>query len=819
MHTNSNVTASNEAPQVQEQHAQGDAAITSPTPIGSGNATAPAPTQAEYWGHLPEEMRWCHQWLLAGPNDLGQMKVPYTLRNGKAVPGSSTDSKQWLDFETACDAALSCGYGIGFVLSADDPYTCIDLDVKNAINAPNEPDDWTSQGGLDYFWKLVQECQSYTERSRSGQGLHIWVRAAIGKGCNYAGIEVYSQDRFMACTGDVVIATDIVPAQERVDVLVAQIRLGQGASRGGKLALVEVEEELDDEEIIARACSAGNADKFNALCNCTSTSDETGELGSFVDMGFKSQSEADLALLSMFTFYSKSNEQCRRLFRMSGLGKRSKATKSDRYLDDTLKVIRTRQVNEAVMDDHSRALAASLVQEMRIAMVEHTNTLPAPEQGKLEWPPGFTGDLAKFIYNAAPRPVQEVAIVGALGLLAGICGRRWVLPSSGLNVYIILVARSAIGKEAMHSGIATLIKATAQRAPDVMRFVNFSDFASGPALIKSCAANRCFVNVAGEFGHKFARMAQAREGADHSLRHALTKLYSKSGPQSIAGGINYSNTDNNADINSDVAYSLVGETTPGTFYEAITQDMMSDGFMSRFVIVSYEGDRPEKNQAPQLVPPDSYIIKLADIVTQASSLDLKNIYQDVVTDTKAKTFLESFEDECDNNIKAAGDNESLRQMWNRAHLKVLRIAALTAVADNHLNPCIAEHHAKWAIQLIRSDIAVFAKRLQTGDIGDGDDVRQGKVSSLLTDYLANELSPSWKKKLHQMKQNGIVPFNWLQNRTQRLASFEKHRFGATKSLQQTLASLIDCGDLSEVPKTEMVAKFGTQAKAYRIAKL
>ena len=48
-------------------------------------------------------------------------------------------------------------------------------------------------------------------------------------------------------------------------------------------------------------------------------------------------------------------------------------------------------------------------------------------------------------------------MVAALGLLAGVCGRAFTVSGKGLNLYLILVARSGVGKEAMHCGVAKLI--------------------------------------------------------------------------------------------------------------------------------------------------------------------------------------------------------------------------------------------------------------------------------------------------------------------------------------------------------------------------
>ena len=226
-----------------------------------------------------------------------------------------------------------------------------------------------------------------------------------------------------------------------------------------------------------------------------------------------------------------------------------------------------------------RADFARQLEERRIA------DGPAPSiQGVLRAPPGFVGALAQFIYQQAPRPVAEVAIVGALGLMAGIAGRDWSISGTGLNLYAVLVARSGIGKEAMHTGIGKVITAAMVKCPEVGTAVDFSDYASGPALIKAICQNPAFVNVAGEIGHKFLEMAEDKGGSPmRSYRKVLTDLYAKSGPGAVAGGISYSNQDCNVASVVGAAYSLIGETTPSKFYNSLTPSMMEDGFLSRFL--------------------------------------------------------------------------------------------------------------------------------------------------------------------------------------------------------------------------------------------
>lgn len=442
----------------------------------------------------------------------------------------------------------------------------------------------------------------------------------------------------------------------------------------------------------------------------------------------------------------------------------------------------------------------------------------------LSWPPGFTGAVAKYIYDSAPRPVPEVAIVGALGLLSGICGRAWITHTkTGLNQYLILVARSAIGKDAMHTGIAMLMAAaTKDNELHLAKFfVDFSDFASGQALQKACAANRSFVNVTGEFGHRLRQIATSTNKPDspmQNLRRVMTNLYSKSGPQAVAGGITYSDKDKNIGSVEGVAYSMIGETTPGTFYELLTPDMMSDGFMSRFTVVEYEGERPPENIWADLysTPCPNVLAYLKALLIQSLNLLSRGNTEVVQCGPEARAMLGEFNLECDFRIKEAGEDESRRQMWNRAAMKALKIASLTAVADNYIAPMITTLHAHWAINFIKRDIAVFSRRMQNGDIGAGDDSREAKIIAISREYLLASELPKFAKAFENLKNERVIPRKYFQQRIQKVAAFSNHRNGYIKAMDETLRSLVDSGHLMEVPKQRLADDYGFYGKAYRV---
>jgi hypothetical protein len=150
------------------------------------------------------------------------------------------------------------------------------------------------------------------------------------------------------------------------------------------------------------------------------------------------------------------------------------------------------------------------------------------------------------------------------------------------------------------------------------------------------------------------------------------------------------------------------------------------------------------------------------------------------------------------------------------------VAALLAVGDHYLNPIVTDEQAGWAIALIRHGIAAFEKRIREGDVGEGTDGgREQKVLELCREFLtlpAGKL-PIWLKNGEQMQKDGIVPRKYLQQRTQRLAAFEKFKLGHAAALNMTIKTAVTNGNLMDVKKDPLVEQYAFHGQAYRVLTL
>lgn len=441
----------------------------------------------------------------------------------------------------------------------------------------------------------------------------------------------------------------------------------------------------------------------------------------------------------------------------------------------------------------------------------------SPQIEPLPLPPGFAGQLANFIYQNSYLAIPEVAISATLGVLAGVCGRAFETPTGkDLSLYIILVARSGIGKDGIHEGIPKLLDLAV--TPGANYFVKAQDFASGPALHKALLTQPGFLNLQGEFGRKLKGMSVMSNAPMQELRTVMTNVYAKD----YLEGKTYSNSEKSLAGVQWPAFSFLGETTPNTFSESQTPDMMEDGFMSRFFIITYNGPRPLPNEARGLYELESDELErwkgliARAIPYQGTLLTPKERIQVNITD-EAQLKLSRFEINCTETINAT-DDESERHVWNRAHIKALKIASLLAVADNGEAPEIDIEHVAWAITVVRYDIEAFQSRKRNGDIGNDDHTRERKIMALAQTYIRQGVPESYKVP-QKMQHEGVIPRSYFQRSISKTSAFTNHKMGASVALDKTVRSLIDSGYLMEFNRDKQVEAFGYHGKCYMVLML
>lgn len=145
------------------------------------------------YDNIPEELRKLDQWVCANADS----KVP--MQANRPFPASSTNPNTWATFEDARRAVKEGYYDyIGFVFN-DNGIVGIDLDdaIEYGIMSP-------------LAREICDICYSYAEVSKSGKGIHIFVKGDIpfkGKN-NLAGVEMYKSARFFIMTGDAYGRTD-----------------------------------------------------------------------------------------------------------------------------------------------------------------------------------------------------------------------------------------------------------------------------------------------------------------------------------------------------------------------------------------------------------------------------------------------------------------------------------------------------------------------------------------------------------------------------------------------------------------------------------
>jgi putative DNA primase/helicase len=260
---------------------------------------------------IPKELKVREQWVVwRWDRRNGKWtKPPYQL-NGR--PAKSNDPTTWVSFEAAIKTFESGNFdGVGFVLTENDPYAMADLD--HCLDSAGNVKAWAAD--------IVGQLSSYTERTPSGEGLRVIVKAILPTGGRKrgmgsgGGVELYDRLRYMTMTGIHLAGTPEIIEERQKKMAQLHERLFGRASCGDHAATDAGSGNAGfaDSELLAKARAAKNGEKFRALYDHADVST------------YPSASEADLALCGILAFWTGGDpDRIDTLFRRSALFRREK---------------------------------------------------------------------------------------------------------------------------------------------------------------------------------------------------------------------------------------------------------------------------------------------------------------------------------------------------------------------------------------------------------------------------------------------------------------------------------------------------------------
>lgn len=367
--------------------------------------------------------------------------------------------------------------------------------------------------------------------------------------------------------------------------------------------------------------------------------------------------------------------------------------------------------------------AVNRIAEEGTVDVTDLNVKGSEKLENIPWPPGLLGQLAEDAHKMQIYQYREVAVVSAIGLVAGICGRKFNVSNTGLNVYLTLIMDTGMGKDSIVKFITKALFDVVDEGDGLATssFLGKSKFTGSKAIVNRMKNALSQISVFTEAG----LLMQTKSGDQSGLLRALLDIYTKSGSNDIFVGAEYSDEDKSVPNLRAPALSIINESTADSLQQAFRDNNSIDsGHLPRQSIYRVVGDKPYRNwEAGNASISDNCMEKLRELASKCSKVqavaDPKSwhFYFDEGIGERALALEKFYTDEYN---MYRGINNTKANMASRMPLKALKFAAIASVFNHH-ELVIKEAEWEWAEALVKYEydgVENFFVSAGTGEMGD-----------------------------------------------------------------------------------------------------
>lgn len=506
--------------------------------------------------------------------DLRQWLAWYYDHDGCKIPvGTSNDPETWRMYSELKGSMRA------FVITADDPYTGIDLD-----------DCITDEGFTDKANEVLEQFRglAYAEVSPSGTGIKLLTRAVKpeGSGCSVGGwLECYDHTRFWTVTGNVIEGFETI---------------GEGQPEVDWLCGKYLTPEKPKPKFVAPAktISTPLAERARAYVDAAELPREGGRNNSaFRLAGHLKAIVGDygdrLSEDDVMDFLRSWN---------SRLG--------DPLPDKEIEQVARSAMNNGTPREDKPATAYEQVDILDINWDELNATIDSDDDiddeqfcQKLIPSSGLMRMVFDFYGQQAYRRSVVMGLAVSVALCQTIFGRK-VRSHTDLrtNDYNLILATTGSGKEACEATITKILDA----ADPGCRHMIPPDVQSGNGLMRAVASSPCAIWVCDEFG-KILQAVLDKKGNQHikNIGHHLLKLYGKS--NGTYGGAAHSDGIRNRIVQPHLC--VLGLSTGSTVFESIATEQVADGLIGRIAFWPVQ-DRPDPRDDMTISEPGEKLVEV-----------------------------------------------------------------------------------------------------------------------------------------------------------------------------------------------------------------
>jgi hypothetical protein len=354
-------------------------------------------------------------------------------------------------------------------------------------------------------------------------------------------------------------------------------------------------------------------------------------------------------------------------------------------------------------------------------------------------PPGFVGEVCKWINDQSRFPRENLAVAAALISMSNVVGLGWTDDIDGVtaNLFAMCVAGSATGKEAIMQSINAVHQAAGiQRA-------TVGSIKSEQEIIRNLIDNQAAFYVIDEFGILLKTITTSKEAYHSGVIGALMSAYSKANSfmpmngdtkrevrKTLVGELKscrkavMENEDPTKGIERRIPHleralesidnglekpylSLIGFTTPVTFDSLVTPEQATNGFIGRSIIISEKETNPRAKKGfkssrmgDRLALSIRALYDRGTYDSEAHRVEWYGERSQIRTEHEARDMLDMVADWAYTEAERHKEFSGLEAIPRRAREMVSKISLILAVPSG----LRTAEHVRWAYAFVERDI-------------------------------------------------------------------------------------------------------------------